>query len=92
MVVFWHYWVTEPGDEELLLTSTEPPYSPTFGADPPWSAGRDATLATMLGGRRAGPKSRYFGMGIIGERGVGKTVLLNEIERQAKSSLGWQYI
>ena len=46
----------------------------------------------MLGGRRAGPKSRYFCMGIIGERGVGKTVLLNEIERQAKSSLGWQYI
>ena len=46
----------------------------------------------MLGGLRAGPKSRYFGMAIIGERGVGKTVLLNEIERQAKSSLGWQYI
>lgn len=49
-------------------------------------------MATMLGGLRAGPKSRYFSMGIIGERGVGKTVLLNEIERQAKSSLGWQYI
>jgi len=42
----------------------------------------------MLGGLRAGPKSRFFSMGIIGERGVGKTVLLIEIERQAKSSLG----
>jgi hypothetical protein len=63
------------------------PFSPGAGAPPPELVGRDPILeqARVLLGRvrqRRAEKS----MLLTGLRGVGKTVLLNEIERQATSA------
>lgn len=63
------------------------PFSPGAGSPPPELVGRDPVLeqARILLGRikqRRPEKS----MLLTGLRGVGKTVLLNEIERQAKNA------
>jgi hypothetical protein len=63
------------------------PFSPGAGAPPPELVGRDPLLeqARVLLGRvlqRRAEKSLL----LTGLRGVGKTVLLNEIERQARAS------
>jgi hypothetical protein len=62
------------------------PYAPGAGARPPELAGRDALLeraAVALDRIRAGRAAR--GLMLYGLRGVGKTVLLNEIRVQAES-------
>jgi hypothetical protein len=63
------------------------PFSPGAGSPPPELVGRDPTLeqARILFGRI---KQKRFEKSILltGLRGVGKTVLLNEIERLAKQS------
>lgn len=63
------------------------PFSPGAGSRPPELAGRDnivndarTTLGRVIAGRSA--QSQI----LLGLRGVGKTVLLNEIERMAESS------
>jgi hypothetical protein len=61
------------------------PFSPGAGAPPPELVGRDAIFAqakTLLGRIRA--KRSEKSIMLTGLRGVGKTVLLNEIERMAK--------
>lgn len=63
------------------------PFSPGAGAPPPELVGRDKILdqAEVLIGRvRLGKPEKS--MLLTGLRGVGKTVLLNEIERRAKAS------
>ncbi|MCX7408847.1 MAG: ATP-binding protein [Planctomycetales bacterium] len=61
------------------------PFSPGAGSPPPELAGRDPILeqARILLGRIQKKKSEKS-MLLTGLRGVGKTVLLNEIERLAK--------
>ena len=62
------------------------PYAPGAGARPPELAGRDLLLeraAIALDRVRAGRAAR--GLMLYGLRGVGKTVLLNEIRLQAES-------
>lgn len=63
----------------------ENPYSPGAGAPPPELVGRDPILqeARVLLGRIRAHKPEKS-MLLTGLRGVGKTVLLNEIERTAK--------
>jgi Cdc6-like AAA superfamily ATPase len=60
------------------------PYSPGAGAPPPELVGRDSILeeARILLGRikRKRPEKSML---LTGLRGVGKTVLLNEIQRMA---------
>jgi len=68
------------------------PFSPGAGSPPPELVGRDATVlqAQILFGRikeKRPEKSMLF----IGLRGVGKTVLLNEVEYRAKNA-GYQTI
>src|SRR3984957_11309193 len=62
------------------------PFSPGAGAPPPELVGRDPILeeARILFGRvkRKRPEKSML---LTGLRGVGKTVLLNEIERLAKT-------
>ena len=62
------------------------PFSPGAGAPPPELVGRDAVLeqARILLGR-VKAKRPEKSMLLTGLRGVGKTVLLNEIERLAKT-------
>jgi Cdc6-like AAA superfamily ATPase len=61
------------------------PFSPGAGAPPPELVGRDPILreAAILLGRikRKRPERSIL---LTGLRGVGKTVLLNEIERKAQ--------
>ena len=62
------------------------PFSPGAGSPPPELAGRDAILeqaSTLLG--RIKQKKSEKSMLLTGLRGVGKTVLLNEIERLAQT-------
>src|ERR1035437_9252177 len=63
------------------------PFSPGAGSPPPELVGRDPILeqARVLLGRIK-LKRPEKSMLLTGLRGVGKTVLLNEIERQAKAS------
>ena len=63
------------------------PYSPGAGSPPPELVGRDPILeqARILLGR-VKQKRPEKSMLLTGLRGVGKTVLLNEIERQATAS------
>ena len=61
------------------------PFSPGAGAPPPELVGRDPILEQariLLGRVKAGRAEKS--LLLTGLRGVGKTVLLNEIERQAK--------
>lgn len=65
----------------------ENPYSPGAGSPPPELVGRDPILeqARILLGRIKQGRSEKSIL-LTGLRGVGKTVLLNEIERLAKSN------
>lgn len=63
------------------------PFSPGAGSPPPELAGRDGVLEqarVLLGRVMIGRPEKS--MLLTGLRGVGKTVLLNEIERMAKSA------
>lgn len=64
----------------------ENPFSPGAGSPPPELAGRDEiiTQAKVLLGRTLAHRSEKSLM-LTGLRGVGKTVLLNEIERNARN-------
>lgn len=68
------------------------PFSPGAGAPPPELVGRDSLLeqARILLGR-VKQKRPEKSLLLTGLRGVGKTVLLNEIERMAKAA-GYQTI
>ena len=68
------------------------PFSPGAGSPPPELVGRDSILAEsaiLLG--RIKQKRPEKSLLLTGLRGVGKTVLLNEIERIAKNT-GYQTI
>jgi hypothetical protein len=72
------------------LKSTFNPYNPGAGTPPPELAGRDALIEqarTAIERIKNGRPSKSFVM--LGLRGVGKTVLLNEFEQQAEA-LGCQ--
>src|SRR5437867_248167 len=61
------------------------PYAPGAGSPPPELAGRDALIeraAVALDRIRAGKTARSFIF--YGLRGVGKTVLLNKVQRDAE--------
>ncbi len=62
------------------------PFSPGAGSPPPELVGRDPILdeARILL-RRVKQKRAEKSMMLTGLRGIGKTVLLNEIERMAKA-------
>ena len=69
------------------MESIQNPFSPGAGSPPPELVGRDSALemARILLGRILNKRSEKSLL-LTGFRGVGKTVLLNEIERLAKSS------
>jgi hypothetical protein len=65
------------------------PYTPDMGARPPFLAGRDSELAyfeEMLLQLGAGGTQKH--LVLVGLRGVGKTVLLNEFEARCAAA-GW---
>lgn len=67
------------------------PFSPSFGATPPKLLGRSKELASFKEALQEGPGSPGRAMLFTGARGMGKTVLLNEIENIARDH-GWETI
>lgn len=67
------------------------PFKPTAGKNPPALIGRDAVIAEFVEGVENGPGAPGRLMRITGMRGMGKTVMLNEIGRQARE-MGWSVI
>jgi Cdc6-like AAA superfamily ATPase len=67
------------------MDSLKNPFSPGAGAPPPELVGREDVMqeaVTLLGRVKRGKAEKSMLM--VGLRGVGKTVLLNEIERTAR--------
>ena len=70
------------------MSPHENPFRPTFGVPPLFWVGRTAVLDTFRAALDSQPGSPGRSLIISGARGIGKTVLLNEIEDIA-SSRGW---
>lgn len=60
------------------------PFTPTFGVTPPLLVGRDAAIEDFSAALDDGPGSAGRATLITGARGVGKTVLLNALEEEAR--------
>jgi type II secretory pathway predicted ATPase ExeA len=71
---------------------SKPPYNPGFGFDPPLLAGRDEVLSKVGEALRTGPRDPDFCLALTGERGVGKTVVLNKVQRDVEQDLGWPVV
>lgn len=67
------------------------PFTPTFGTSPPVVGGRDHLIAKIREALEAGPTHPAYTTLVTGERGMGKTVLLNEIEDMAHQR-GWRVL
>ena len=64
------------------------PFRPSFGTSPPTVAGRDAVVAEFADALDSGPGARGRAALFTGNRGIGKTVMLNESEAVARER-GW---
>lgn len=64
------------------------PFRPTFGASPHYWAGRRIILDEFADALDSGPGSSARSIVVTGSRGIGKTVLLNELEDIA-ATRGW---
>lgn len=67
------------------------PFKPTAGKNPPALIGRDEVIDEFVEGVENGPGAPSRLMRITGMRGMGKTVMLNEIGARARQ-LGWAVI
>ncbi len=67
------------------------PFSPTFGVNPPLIAGRQPVVAALADAFDSGPGGAGRASLLTGNRGTGKTVMLNEAEAQAIER-GWLVI
>lgn len=67
------------------------PFKPTAGKNPPMLIGRDFVIEEFSEGIENGPGAPGRLMRITGMRGMGKTVMLNEIGATAKR-MGWEVI
>ncbi|MBS46049.1 MAG: ATP-binding protein [Nocardioides sp.] len=64
------------------------PFRPSFGSNPPLVVGRDAVLDELADALDGPPGSAGRAALITGNRGIGKTVVLNEAEALARER-GW---
>lgn len=64
------------------------PFRPTFGASPRYWAGRASALNDYDEAIGAGPGHPHRSLVLSGSRGIGKTVLLSELEDRARAH-GW---
>ena len=72
----------------MLAPAEANPFSPGFGRTPYSLVGRDDLLADLGGGLAAGPRDPRYASLLMGVRGSGKTVVLNELEDRAARQ-GW---
>lgn len=72
------------------MVSADNPFSPGFGASPLYLAGRDDAIATAVATSLQLARTDFSrATMIVGQRGVGKTVLLNHLEDLALASGDW---
>ena len=64
------------------------PFTPAFGSEPLFLAGREQIIEDILGGLANGPGDPNRASILVGPRGSGKTVLLTKIASEA-SQAGW---
>jgi type II secretory pathway predicted ATPase ExeA len=74
------------------VTYSSGPYNPGFGIDPPVLAGRDDEINHILAALHAGPRDHGFTSALTGDRGVGKTVVLNKVQSEVQEELHWPVI
>ncbi|OYV59520.1 MAG: hypothetical protein B7Z69_06925 [Actinobacteria bacterium 21-73-9] len=67
------------------------PFSPGFGMRPLVLAGRDSLTGQIGRAFRTGPRDPWFTTVLVGDRGVGKTAVLDAVEKSARES-GWAVI
>ena len=67
------------------------PFTPTFGASPLVVGDRDRLVTQIRSALETGPRHPAYTTLATGERGMGKTVLLNEIEDLAHQR-GWRVL
>jgi len=67
------------------------PFTPTFGVSPPLLVGRDDLIAEFTSSLVDDRGSSTRAIIYTGSRGIGKTVMLNEVERVARDN-GWLVI
>lgn len=67
------------------------PFTPTFGTSPSLPVGREEIVRDFRRSLQQGPGAPSRAMLVVGTRGVGKTVLLNELEDAARTE-GWHVI
>ena len=65
------------------------PFAPGFGRTPPFLAGRSALITELCAGLDGGPDDPRSVSVLLGARGMGKTVVLNEVEDAAVGERGW---
>lgn len=75
-------------DVKLGAVPPRSPFRPSFGSNPPLVAGRDAVLDEIADALDGGPGAAGRAALITGNRGIGKTVVLNEAEVLARER-GW---
>ena len=69
--------------------SHAPPFTPGFGSTPPCLVGRDDLIREVCALLAGDPASEGGANVLLAPRGLGKTVLLNEIEDAARAERGW---
>ena len=72
----------------MVAVRPKNPFSPTFGTTPPLLAGRDKLLARFTEALDTGPTHPDYTLLVTGDRGTGKTALLNVLEDRA-ADRGW---
>lgn len=65
------------------------PFTPGFGSTPPCLVGRDVLIRDVCALLAGDPASEGGANVLLAPRGLGKTVLLNEIEEAARAERGW---
>ena len=78
----------EVDDLMAQVTAGGNPFSPGFGRTPHAVVGRDGLLSEIADGLASGPGDHRFASLVMGVRGSGKTVVLNELEDRAARQ-GW---
>lgn len=71
-----------------MTSRTRSPFRPSFGTNPPVVSGRDVVVAEIEDALDSGPGARARAVLFTGNRGIGKTVMLNETEAVARER-GW---
>lgn len=66
-----------------------PPFTPGFGSTPPCLVGRDELIRDVCALLAGDPASEGGANVLLAPRGMGKTVVLNEIEGAAQAERGW---